>query len=56
VGGDEAGDELLAAYRFARAPARARGYFISLLGGFGLLLGVAALIAYRLRQAAAAAS
>jgi len=27
-----------------------------LLGGFGLLLGVAALIAYRRRQAAAAAS
>jgi len=31
VGGDEAGEELLAAYRFARACARARGYFISLL-------------------------
>jgi len=31
VGGDEAGDELLAAYSFARASAPARGYFISLL-------------------------
>jgi hypothetical protein len=31
VGGDEAGDELLAAYSLARACARARSYFISLL-------------------------